>query len=403
MRFATVFFTLLVLAAPASGQKEIVTMEGGDLGLPFSPAVWAGDVLYLSGALGNEPGTTTIKGDAAEQTKQTLANLRAAATAAGIELDRVVSMDLYLADRGEFRAISQVLASELAGPIAPARATLEADMALREAKLEIGMIAVRDGVEIKKITPMRWPEKAGFSWGVMAGDSLFISGMLSNDPALNLFYQGDAGLQTSKALANVDAVLEAAGLSKKDVVRCRVFLADARDYGAMNDAYGAYFDDSPPARATVRAKLLPPDARVEIQCQAVRDAGRKVVRVAGEKPSGRPFSPAVEAGGMLYVAGMVGRGEDGYPAGVEAQTQVTLDRLAQSLDAAGLDFTDVVSATVYLTDIRHYAAMNAIYAERVGTPAPARATVGTALMSPEALVEIQMTAVRPVEGEAENQ
>ncbi|MEO1087831.1 MAG: RidA family protein, partial [Acidobacteriota bacterium] len=64
-------------------------------------------------------------------------------------------------------------------------------------------------------------------------------------------------------------------------------------------------------------------------------------------------------------------------------------------DAAGLSFKDVVNATVYLTDIRHYAAMNAIYAKRVGQPAPARATVGTALMSPEALVEIQMTAVRP--------
>ena len=394
MRFATVLIALLVLAAPAVAQKEIVTMEGGDLGLPFSPAVWAGDVLYLSGALGNEPGTTNITGDAEAQTKQTLANLTAAAKAAGISLDRVVSMDLYLADRGEFRAISKVLASELKTPVPPARATLEADMALREAKLEIGMVAVRDGVEIKRITPMRWPDK-GFSWGVMAGKNLFISGMLSNDPALNLFHQGDAGEQTSKALANVDAVLKAAEMSKKDVVRCRVFLADARDYDAMNKAYGEYFDDAPPARATVRAKLLPSDARVEIQCQAVKDGDRKIVRAKGEKPSGRPFSPAVEADGLLYVAGMVGRAADGYPAGVEAQTEVTLDRLAKSLEAAGLDFGDVVNATVYLTDIRHYSAMNAIYAERVGTPAPARATVGTALMSPDALVEIQMTAVRP--------
>ncbi|MEM1183031.1 MAG: RidA family protein, partial [Acidobacteriota bacterium] len=382
--------------APAPAQKEVVTFEGGDLGLPFSPAVWGGDVLYLSGALGNKPGTTEITGDAAAQTEQAIANLRAAAEAAGVDLDQAVSMDLYLTDRGDFKAVSEALAKAgLGGEIAPARATLETDLALREAKVEIGMVAVRKGVAVKAVTPMRWPTRPGFNWGVMAGDNLYIAGMLAYDPALNVFHHGDAGVQTRRALDNVGAVLKAAELTFQDVVRCRVFLADARDYTLMNEAYGQYFKDAPPARATVRAKLLPTHARVEIQCQAVRGGDRKVVRADGEKPSGRPFSPAVEAGGTLYVAGMVGRGADGYPAGVEAQTEVTLDRLEKSLKAAGLGFGDVVSATVYLTDIRHYGAMNEIYAKRVGTPAPARATVGTALMSPEALVEIQMTAVRP--------
>ncbi|MEM8998458.1 MAG: RidA family protein, partial [Acidobacteriota bacterium] len=265
MSLTPLLLTTLLLAAPAAAQKEVVTFEGGDLGLPFSPAVWSGDVLYLSGALGNAPGTTDITGDAVAQTRQALANLKAAAEAAGVSLDRAVSMDLYVTDRGDFRDVSEALAAAgLGGDVAPARATLETDLALREARVEIGMIAVRKGVEVKAVTPMRWPVRPGFNWGVMAGDHLFISGMLANDPAMKLFHRGDAGKQTRKALENVGLVLKTAGLDYKDIVRCRVFLADARDYDLMNEAYGKFFTEAPPARATVRAKLLPTEARVEI-------------------------------------------------------------------------------------------------------------------------------------------
>ena len=62
-----------------------------------------------------------------------------------------------------------------------------------------------------------------------------------------------------------------------------------------------------------------------------------------------------------------------------------------------LGWEDVVNSRVFLSDIRYYSAMNAVYAETIGKPAPPRATVGTQLMSPEALVEIQMLANRPAE------
>ncbi len=66
--------------------------------------------------------------------------------------------------------------------------------------------------------------------------------------------------------------------------------------------------------------------------------------------------------------------------------------MSKTLAAAGLGFRDVETASAFLTDIRHYAAMNEIYRQVVGSPPPARATVGAPLMSPDALVEIQMTA-----------
>ena len=128
---------------------------------------------------------------------------------------------------------------------------------------------------------------------------------------------------------------------------------------------------------------------------AVRGTPAEVVRAKGAKPSGRPFSPAIAAGQRLYLSGMVGRGEQGFGVGVKQQTLITLGNLQATLRAAGLSFKDVATATVFLTDIRHYAEMNEVYAEVLGRPAPARATVGMPLMSPEALVEIEMTARRP--------
>ena len=128
---------------------------------------------------------------------------------------------------------------------------------------------------------------------------------------------------------------------------------------------------------------------------AVKDAGRKRVAAEGEGRPDSPFSPAIQVGDFLYLSGFVGRGAEGFAAGdVAAQTRQTLARLEATLKAAGMDFSNVVNAQVYLTDIRHYAAMNGVYAELLPKPPPARATVGAPLMSPDALVEIMMIAAR---------
>jgi 2-iminobutanoate/2-iminopropanoate deaminase len=92
---------------------------------------------------------------------------------------------------------------------------------------------------------------------------------------------------------------------------------------------------------------------------------------------------------------MVGRGASGFePGDVKAQTRQTLENLLATLKAGNMDFGDVVDATVFLSDSRYYDAMNEAYSEMIPHAPPARATVGTALMSPEALVEIMMTARR---------
>jgi len=381
--------------AEESRGREIVAPPGTNLGLPFSAGVLAGDFLYLSGAIGNQPGTTEVTGDVKAQTRRTLENLEAVLDAAGLDFSRVVQMHLYLADVRHFPAVLTVWREVLGDvPVPPAGVAVEADVAIPGALTEIAMVAARPGVELRRVTPEGWPESPTSSWGVLAGDTLFLSGASAYDPATGKPVAGDAATQTKRAMENVGAVLEAAEMDFGDLATCRVFLTDARDYEAMNGAYGAFFPEAPPARATVRADFVHPGGfLVQVACVAARGAERRVVAPPGGGAGDRPFSPAIQVGDRLFLAGMVGRGEDGYPPSVAEQTRLTLKNLRATLHAAGMDFADVATATVFLADIRHYAAMNEAYRDLVGTPPPARATVGTRLMSPEALVEIQMTAV----------
>jgi 2-iminobutanoate/2-iminopropanoate deaminase len=110
-----------------------------------------------------------------------------------------------------------------------------------------------------------------------------------------------------------------------------------------------------------------------------------------------PFSPGILVGDTLYVSGEIGfdlhSGE--IPKDFEAEVKACLDNIGIILKAAGMDYPDVVSAQVFLTDMTQFKRMNAVYASVFKMPRPARVTVGvTALAVPNAHVEIMVTAQR---------
>jgi len=118
----------------------------------------------------------------------------------------------------------------------------------------------------------RAPRAIGpYSQAVRAGNLLFASGQIPIDPATGEFVAGGVGEQTEQVMRNLTAVFEAAGASLGQVVKTTVFLADMNDFTAMNEVYGRFFGENPPARATVQAARLPRDARVEIEAIAVLD------------------------------------------------------------------------------------------------------------------------------------
>ena len=108
-----------------------------------------------------------------------------------------------------------------------------------------------------------------YSQAIRAGNLLFCSGQIPIDPATGEFVAGGVAEQTEQVMRNLSAVLSAGQSSLKQVVKTTVFLADMEDFTAMNEVYGRFFGENPPARATVQAARLPRDAKVEIEAIAV--------------------------------------------------------------------------------------------------------------------------------------
>lgn len=108
-----------------------------------------------------------------------------------------------------------------------------------------------------------------YSHAVRAGGFLFCSGQVGFEPATGQFASTDVAGQTRQALANVRAVLAAAGLALADVAKTTVFLTDMADFEAMNAVYAEAFGDHRPARSTVAVRGLPRGARVEVEVTAL--------------------------------------------------------------------------------------------------------------------------------------
>lgn len=104
-----------------------------------------------------------------------------------------------------------------------------------------------------------------------SGQMLFVAGQIPLDPITNTIVgEGDIQQQTQQAIANLTAILKAAGASLDDVVKTSVFLKDMNDFAAMNAVYAEHFgDEQAPARACVEVARLPKDVLVEIECIAV--------------------------------------------------------------------------------------------------------------------------------------
>jgi len=108
-----------------------------------------------------------------------------------------------------------------------------------------------------------------YSQAIKTNGFVFASGQVPIDPATGEIVKGSISDQTERVFNNLKAVLEAAGSSLDRVVKTTVYLADMNDFAEMNQVYGQFFGDAPPARSTVEVSRLPRDARVEIDLIAL--------------------------------------------------------------------------------------------------------------------------------------
>ena len=123
----------------------------------------------------------------------------------------------------------------------------------------------------KTISTPKAPEAIGpYAQGIDTGSLIFTSGQLPINPATGEMMT-TIKEATAQALNNLKAVLEAGGSSMDKVVKCTVFLEDMSDFGEMNEVYGKYFGENPPARSAIEVAALPKDAIVEIEAIALKN------------------------------------------------------------------------------------------------------------------------------------
>lgn len=370
-----------------AGPKIVITAGAPPIG-PYSPATVGGGFVYVSGLLGTGDDGKLVGPDVASQTRRILDRMGEILTAAGSSMGQVVSVSVFLKNPGDFSQMNDTYRPYFTDK-APTRTTVVSDL-LNGALVEISAIAVPNGTPKETMHPEGWVKAARpYSTIVKAGGMVFLSGLISRKGTDDSFVPGTMAEQTRTILQNATTLLRTAGLTLDNVVSSKVFITSTASFGEMNEVYRTFFPKAPPARATAVTPLMTPDYLVEITLTATT-GDREVLGAANPT---LPLSPAIRTGDRFYLSGVLGN-TDANVGDVAAQTRETLTRIQRTLTAQGLTFANVVDTTVYLTDLSHFAAMNAVYREFFPTAPPARATVGTGLVSPNGLVELVMTAVR---------
>ena len=108
-----------------------------------------------------------------------------------------------------------------------------------------------------------------YNQATIANGFAFVSGQIALDPSTGDLVTGSIEEETKKVMANLEAVLKAAGTDFDGVVKTTIFIRDMGQFAAINAVYGEYFQNEPPARETVEVSRLPKDVHVEISCIAI--------------------------------------------------------------------------------------------------------------------------------------
>lgn len=356
------------------------------LSSPLRISAQSAELVYVSNVTGTEMGGRAVVG-VEEQTAAALDHLGEALGEHGLSYSDVVVSNVFLRDTRHFQAMNGVYRTYFrVAP--PTRATVQADLLDPDALIQISVVASGGPKEI--ITPpgLRSPELP-YSWGIKVANTLFVSGATSRSPETYQPVAGDVTTQTRRIFGNIGMVLDEAGMSFEDVVNCRVFLDDPRSFGDLNRTYAEFVpEEDPPARATVRASLMNAVFSTEIQCVAVSSPARRVVRPAGQARRSIPYSPGIDTGERLYVAGVTGRGGD-----AAEEARATLDGIRSILVAGSSGFEDVEDVWVFLADVRDWDAVRVVLSDLLGDGAPEPTVVGSRTMG-RARVEIQVVVKR---------
>jgi len=321
----------------------------------------AGDYVYVSAQGPQTPDGATPSAFSA-QVRQSLDNVRKVLEAAGLAMDNVVYVQVYLQDVTHYAELNQVFANYFPHD-PPARAVLGVAR-VPQPPLQITAVAVRDTKGKQPVSLPNFAASKSYSPGMLTSDRLFVSTMPGLDASGKV--PADPAAQVNLALDGMKAVLQAAGLTMANMVFVNPYLTSAVPMRTMNVEYAKRFEfGNTPARATIEVSSLPEGAQIAYTGVAVRDLGkRRSIRPKNMPPS-PTASPCVFAGRTLYCSAKSGfiPGPNGgvYTASTKDQTRQTMRNLLDNLEEADMKFDEVVSTTIYLDDLNDWPDYDSVY------------------------------------------
>jgi reactive intermediate/imine deaminase len=356
--------------------RAVNSAQGSAANHFFSPAVDAGDYVYISGQ-----GPHGLDGSSppefGEQVRQALDNVKTIVEAAGLTMDHVVYTQVYLQDISQYGEMNKVFAAYF-GKNSPARAVLGVAR-VPDPTIQISAVAVRNLKDWRAIYPPNYDASDSAAPGVLTYDRLFVSGMPGTDPVSGNV-PNDPAAQVDLALDRMQAVVKAAGLEFANMVFINPYLTTQIPVRVMNEHYARRFEfGNTPARATIEVSSLPNGANIEYTGVAVRDLQqRKAVRPKNMPPS-PTASPCVFAGATLYCSAKDGfiPGPHGgiYATTTQHQLRQTMRNLLDNLEEANMNFDQVVATNVYLDDLSDLKLFDEVYAQYFGSVLPTRTTI----------------------------
>lgn len=232
---------------------SIVTPPAGSIPAamgPYRPAVWAGDLLYVSGSGGRQPATNELDPTIEGQTDQTMKNIGAILAAAGLDHEDAVFVNVYFLDPKGYSGttygkLNSVYKNYFTIGTAPSRASFCLSKLPGTISTEITFVATRDAANKGRVVPSYMgtsPTSSG--GGVLAGDTLWTSGKSGKGDTLEA--------QMRDSLESIRDTLNLAGMDMEHVVDAHVYLKDIADMPKMDAVFKEYFPNNPPVRTTVQ-------------------------------------------------------------------------------------------------------------------------------------------------------
>jgi enamine deaminase RidA (YjgF/YER057c/UK114 family) len=380
-------------AQPQGGAYKVIKVDGRNADAVSSDALLAGNTLYLAAQDGrNSDGS--LPASFPQEVKQSLAHTREVLRASGMDMGNLVWMQVYVTSAQDIAAMNDVYWRSI-GANPPARTVLVVASLPGGEKVQVNAIAVAGSAKRRVITPAGWPHGRDPA-GIQVDDVLYISAQSGADPATGKL-PADYAAEVKQSLDNVGAVLKAANMTMANVLWTNPYMASPESatqapssviahngqpqqprVTVMNKIYASYFEfGNTPGRGTIEVAELPAGARIVFTAIAGADLSlRKSIR-----PKNMPPSPTASPG-ILYKDTYYMSGKSGFipdqgivTQDVELQLRQTMRNLLDDLQEADMDFSDVVSAIVYVRDIKDAERVQALYGTFFKGVFPARTTL----------------------------